>query len=45
MRPEVTANRFEISLWGKISLWCQERCQMTSGVVKLTLVQISLWSN
>ena len=24
MRPEVTANQFEISLWGKISLWCQE---------------------
>ena len=24
MRPEVNSNRFEISLWGKISLRCEE---------------------
>ena len=23
MRPEVNSNRFEISLWGKISVWCE----------------------
>ena len=23
MRPEVNSNRFEISLWSKISLWCK----------------------
>ena len=23
MGAEVTSNRFEISLWGKISLWCK----------------------
>ena len=23
MRPEMNSNRFEISLWDKISLWCE----------------------
>ena len=45
MRPEVNRNRFEISIWGKISL----RFKVTSlsaftssAEVKLTSVQISL---
>ena len=47
MRPEVNSNQFEISLQGKISLPCEvtSLSALTSGVVKLTPVQISLRSN
>ena len=38
IRPEMNSNLFGISLRDKISL----RCEVTSGVVKLTSVQISL---
>ena len=44
MRPDITSNPFEISLQEKISLWCQVSLLLALGEVKLTSVQISVWS-
>ena len=48
MRPELNSNRFQISLRGRNSLRCSGNfiiiVHMTSDEVRLTSVQISLWS-